>query len=140
MSAMLGCAAGCTAQQIACDDEIGICTADAAGAFLRDAARTYIADFAAGAGQPEGALRFLTVKSVKGRVAAKLLHMQQHFAHCRIRCLLQYILPGGEGLTVGGDCLHIILYAAVGMRMCSIMVVRVPVCVLMDVIVGMRML
>lgn len=82
---------------------------------------------AADAGKSKRTLRFLLVEAVERRIAADLLHVQQHFAHGGIGRLVEHVLFRGERLAVGSDGLHVVVDAAVHMWMRRVVRVRLPV-------------
>ena len=84
MCAVLCDTARRAAQEVARHDEVGIRAADAARALRRDLAGTHVAVLAADARHAERALRLLLVKPVERRVAADLLHVEQHLTHCGV--------------------------------------------------------
>ena len=147
--AVLGDAARSAPKEVARDDEVGIGAADAARALRRDLARPHVAVLAADAGEAEGTLRLLLIKAVKRRIAADLFHVQQHLAHGGIGRLVEHILLRGERLAVGGNRLHIVVDAAVRVRMRRVVRMRLPgrvrvvvimiMCMLMVVRVAMRL-
>ena len=98
-----------------------------ARAFRRDLARPHVAVLAADAGKSKRTLRFLLVEAVERRIAADLLHVQQHFAHGGIGRLVEHVLFRGERLAVGSDGLHVVVDAAVHMWMRRVVRVRLPV-------------
>lgn len=125
MGSVLGDAGSRTAQEVARYDEVGIGAADAARAFGCNLTRAHVTVLAADASQAEGALRFLLVEAVEGRIAANLFHAQEHFTDCRVRCAVQDVLFGGEGLAIFGDSRHVVVDAAMDMGV--VVVMRVDV-------------
>lgn len=125
MGSVLGYTGSGTAQEVARYDEVSIGTADAARALGRNLAGPHVAVLAADTGQAEGTLRFLLVEAVEGCIAANLFHAQEHFPDCRVWCAVEDILLGSEGLAVFGDSRHVVVDAAVDVRM--IVVMRVDV-------------
>ena len=125
VSSVLGDTGSGAAQEVSRYDEVGIGTADAARALGCDFAGPHVTVLAADTGQAEGALRFLLVEAVEGRIAANLFHAQEHFTDCRVRRAVEDILLGCEGLAVFGDSRHVVVDAAVDVRM--IVVMRVDV-------------
>ena len=111
MRAMLGDACGRAAQQVARHNDIGICTANAERALLRDLARAHVAVLAADARQTERALRLLLVEAVKDRVAAELAEILDHLAHSRVRRLLEDVFLRGECLAIRCDSRHVVVDA-----------------------------
>ena len=82
---------------------------------------------AADAGKSKRTLRFLLIEAVERRIAADLLHVQQHFAHGGIGRLVEHVLFRGERLAVGSDGLHVVVDAAVHMWMRLVVRVWLPV-------------
>ena len=87
---------------------------------------TASAVLAADAGKSKRTLRFLLIEAVERRIAADLLHVQQHFAHGGIGRLVEHILLRGECLAVGGNRLHVVVDAAVRVRLRRVVRVRLP--------------
>ena len=142
MRAVLGDACGRAAQQVARHDDIGICTADAERALLRDLARAHVAILAADARQTERALRLLLIEAVKDRVAAELAEVLDHLAHGRVRRLLENIFLRGKRLAVRRNGRHVIVDAdfmmlarRVDMRAPVWMLARLQRAILMMVVV-----
>jgi len=71
-------------------------------------------------------LWLLLVKAVERRIAADLFHVQQHLAHGGIGRLVEHILLRGERLAVGGNRLHVVVDAAVRVRVRRVVRVRLP--------------
>ena len=135
MSTVLCHAARRAAQEVAGNDEIGIRAADPARALRRDLARSHVAVLAADPRHAERTLRLLLVKAIERRVTADLLHVQQHLAHGGIGGLFENILLRRERLAVVRNRLHVVVHAAVDVRMRCVMRVWLPCAVLMRVIV-----
>ena len=138
--AVLCDAARRAAQEVARDDEVGIRAADAARALRRDLAGAHVAVFAADPRHAECALRLLIIEAVERRIAADLLHVEQHLAHRRVGRLLEHLLARRERLAVCRDRLHVVVHTAVRVRMRRVMRVRVPLVLRVLMIMRMHMI
>ena len=140
MCAVLCDTARRAAQEVARHDEVGIRAADAARALRRNFAGSHVAVLAADARHAERALRLLFVEPVERRVAADLLHVEQHLAHRGVGRLLEHLLTRRKRLAVRRDRLHVVVHAAVRMRMRRIMRVRMPLVLRVLMIMRMHMI
>ena len=72
----------------------------------------------------------MLIKTVKCSVHTDLFHTKEHFADCRIWCVLKNILLRRKCFSVGSNGLHIIF--------CKIAIMSMGVCISLSIYMSMR--